>query len=351
MNFQSDNTSIVAPQVIEAILNANHETALSYGQDAVTQAAKQKFNQIFERDVEVFFTSTGTAANGLALATLCPPYGAIFAHEEAHIITDEANAVEGFTGGAKIIPLKGQQGKIDPGELDQRIHTWKGRRPHSPLPAVLSLTQATETGTVYTVDEIKVLSKIAKENGLYVHMDGARFANALVSLGETAAAVTWKAGVDVLSVGGTKNGAMAAEAVVFFNHDLSKNADYVHKRMGQLFSKMRFFSSQFLALFDGDLWLRHAYNANQLATQVAEILQRCEGVKLLYPVEVNEIFAIMPARLANHIRAQGITFYDWGVPGQNQYRFVTSFNTHSSAIESLKIACKANLENSHVNIN
>jgi threonine aldolase len=344
MNFQSDNTSIVAPQVIEALLNANHESASSYGQDAVTEKAKQKFNQIFERDVDVFFTSTGTAANGLALATLCPPYGAIFAHEEAHIITDEANAIEGATGGAKIIPIAGKQGKIDPQGLEQRIQAWKNHRPHAPLPLALSLTQATEAGTIYTIEEIKALSRIAKANGLYVHMDGARFANALVSLGETSATMTWKAGVDVLSFGGTKNGAMAAEAVVFFNRDLTKNADYIHKRMGQLFSKMRFFSSQFLALFQQDLWLRHAYNANQVATQVGEILQRCEGVKLLYPIDANEVFVTMPDSLAKHLRHEGINFYDWGLPGEKQYRFVTSFNTHSSALESLKVACKANLE-------
>ena len=346
MDFQSDNTSGVAPQVMEAILNANHESAPSYGQDAVTQAAKQKFNQLFEREVDVFFTATGTAANGLALATLCPPYGVIFAHEEAHIITDEANAIEGFTAGAKIVPLSGKQGKIDPEGLDQRVQAWKNHRPHAPLPAVLSVTQVTEAGTVYTIDAIKILSQIAKTHGLYVHMDGARFANALVSLGETPAAMTWKAGIDVLSFGGTKNGALAAEAVVFFNRDVSKNADYMHKRMGQLFSKMRFFSSQFLALLQEDLWLRHASSANQIATQAAEVLQRCIGVKLLYPVEANEIFVRMSERLSSHLRAHGIAFYDWGLPGENHYRFVTSFNTHSLAIESLKIACKANLETS-----
>lgn len=347
MNFQSDNTSTVSSKVIEAILNANHESAPAYGNDVITENTKQKFNLLFEREVEVFFTSTGTAANGLALASLCPPYGAIFAHHEAHIITDEANAAENFTGGAKIVQIPGNHGKIDPTNLERHIQAWKSHRPHAPLPMVISITQATEAGTVYTLDEIQVLSKIAKTNGLYLHMDGARFANAVIALGETPAALTWKSGVDVLSFGGTKNGALAAEAVIFFNRDLAKNTDYLYKRMGQQFSKMRFFSAQFLALLQDNLWLRHASQANQTATQIAEILQRCEGVKLLHPVDANEVFVSMPTSLANQLKSHGLSFYDWGLDGDNQHRFVTSFNTHSSAIDALKMACKTNLENDY----
>lgn len=350
MNFQSDNTSTMAPQVMEAILNANHESVPSYGNDAVTEDAKLKFNQVFEREVEVFFMSTGTAANGLALASICPPHGAIFAHEQAHIITDEANAIEGFTSGAKIVSVPGAHGKMDPAALEKMVLSWKQHRPHAPMPAAISLTQATEAGTLYTVDEIRVLSNIAKSNDMRVHMDGARFANAVVALGESPAALTWKAGVDVLSFGATKNGAMAAEAVVFFDKDLVSVADYAHKRMGQLLSKMRFFSCQFLALFHEDLWFRHAYHANEMATQVAEILQRCERAKLLHPVECNEVFVELPDTLVNQLRSAGISFYDWGIPGGKQYRFVTSFNTHSSAIDSLKAACLANLKEEYSQI-
>jgi threonine aldolase len=344
VNFQSDNTSTVAPQVIEAILNANHESVPSYGKDAVTEDARAKFEQVFERPVDVFFVSTGTAANGLSLASSCPPYGAIFAHENAHVITDEANAIECFTGGAKIVGIPGNHGKIDPLLFERRIQIWKNSRPHAPLPSVITLTQATEAGTVYTIKEIQALSEIARAHNMLVHMDGARFANAVVALGESPAALSWKAGVDILSFGGTKNGALMAEAVVFFNRDLARQADYTQKRMGQLSSKMRFLSAQFLALFYEDLWLRHAYHANRTATQVAEVLQRCEGVRLLYPVDINEVFVEMPPALVSQLRAKGISFYEWGMPGHHHYRFVTSFNTHLSAIDGLKVACQSYVE-------
>lgn len=340
MNFQSDNATTVAPQVMEGLLAVNQESVPSYGKDRVTDKARLAFNQVFGREVDVFFMSTGSAANGLSLASICPPYGAIFAHEEAHIICDEANAIEACTGGAKIVPIPGRHGKIDVIELESRIRAWKNSRPHAPLPAALSLTQVTEAGTVYKPAEIKTLAEVAKAHGLAVHMDGARFANAVVALGESPAAFTWKVGVDVLSFGGTKNGALAAEAVVFFNHSLAVHADYLHKRMGQLYSKMRFFSSQFLSLFEKDLWLHHAQVANQAATQVAEILQRCEGVQLLYPVDANEVFVTLPSGLAADLRKKGVLFYEWGRPGQNYYRFVTSYNTSSASIEQLKMACQ-----------
>lgn len=340
MNFASDNTSPVSPLVMQAILNANEAPMPAYGQDPITKHARQRFMEIFGRDVDVFFTATGTAANCLALTTMAPPFGAIYCHREAHINTDECGAPEAATSGAKLIGLSGEQGKLTPDILKVQIEKDLSMRPHSPQPAAISLSQCTESGTVYQKNEIEAICKLARHYNLSVHMDGARFANALVATGESPASLTWCAGVDVLSLGGTKNGAMAAEAVVFFNRNLAKSADYTQKRQGQLFSKMRYFSCQFLALFEEDLWLKNALHANHMATRLMEILQRCEGVSLLYPVEANEIFVHMPDSLTKHLRDRGVLFYDWGIPGDRHYRFVCSAHTHVVDLQELETLCK-----------
>lgn len=329
MTFKSDNTSGICPEVLAKIAATNQESADAYGGDAITHRVKEQFNAVFEKQVSVYFTATGTAANCLALSSLTPPYGAIFCHEHAHITTDETSAPELFTGGAKLLSLPGAHGKICPKSLPPLIETLLAMRPHKPMPAVLSLTQATEAGTVYTIEELTNLIAIAKQYQLYVHMDGARFANAVATLNVSPAELTWRLGVDVLSFGGTKNGALAAEAAVFFNQDLAKNMDYQQKRFGQLISKMRFFSCQFEALFENDLWLKNARHANQMAQLLTKKLLNLEGVELVHPVEANEIFVKMPTTLAQSLRAQGLQFYDWSFADTPRkiYRFVTSFNT------------------------
>ena len=340
MNFQSDNTAPVSPLVMQALLNANETPMPAYGQDPVTKHARQRFIEIFERDLDVHFVSTGTAANALALTTMTPPFGAIYCHPDSHINVDECSAPEAATSGAKLIAIPGEHGKITPEALRRQIERDLSMRPHTSQPAVISLSQCTESGTLYQKEELFEICKLAKEFGLLVHVDGARFANALVALGESPAAMTWQQGVDVLTLGGTKNGALAAEAVVFFNKDLAKNADYIQKRQGQLFSKMRYFSCQFLALFNDDLWLKNALHANHMATRLVEVLQQERGVSIQHPVEANEIFVHMPDSITTYLRDHGVLFYDWGMPGQRHYRFVCSSQTHISEIQEVERLCR-----------
>lgn len=329
MTFKSDNTAGICPEILAKLATVNQATADAYGGDSITARVKEQFNLLFEKQVDVHFMATGTATNCLALTSLTPPYGAVFCHAHAHITTDETNAPELFTGGAKLIGLPGNNGKICPEAFSQEIHNLAVMRPHNAKPAVLSLTQSTEAGTVYTREELKILISIAKHHNLYVHMDGARFANAVVALGESPADITWRLGVDVLSFGGTKNGAFAAEAAVFFNQNLSKDMDYQQKRFGQLMSKMRFFSCQFEALFENDLWLKNAAHANQMAQFLSKKLLNIPEVELVYPVDANEVFVKMPTILAQKLRDQGCEFYDWSFSKESiqTYRFVTSFNT------------------------
>lgn len=341
MTFKSDNTSSACQEVLEKIMHVNAQaTEDAYGNDTVTTRAKTRLNILFEKEVNVHFMATGTGANCLALAALTPAYGAIFCHDHAHITTDETNAPELFTGGAKLINIPGDHGKISPTVLEDAIHKLKIMRPHNAMPAVLSLTQSTEAGTVYSISELKTLVAIAKKHHLYVHMDGARFANAVVTLEESPANLTWRLGIDVLSFGGTKNGAIAAEAVVLFNSDLAHHLDYQQKRFGQLMSKMRFFSCQFEALLENDLWLKNAAYANNMAKYLSQVLLKLDDVELIHPVEANEVFVKMNTDLAQTLRNHGFQFYDWSFEEQGSYkvyRFVTSFNTPQSEIEKLYI--------------
>lgn len=311
MTFKSDNTSGICPEILEKITFANKDvTQDAYGQDTVTSRVKDIFNTLFEKKVSVYFMATGTGANCLALASMTPSYGAIFCHDHAHITTDETNAPELFTGGAKLINLPGDHGKICPTTLEDTIQRLKSMRPHSPMPAALSLSQSTEAGTVYTLSELEALITIAKKHYLYIHMDGARFANAVARLGESPANLTWRLGVDALSFGGTKNGALAAEAVVLFNFNLANHLDYQQKRFGQLISKMRFFSCQFEALLENDLWLKNAGHANNMAKHLAQALLNLGDVELIHPVEANEVFVNMSIELAQTLRNHGVQFYD-----------------------------------------
>jgi threonine aldolase len=273
---------------------------------------------------------------------LTPSYGAVYCHPSAHINVDECGAPELFTGGAKLVLVPGEDGKINPESLTQALESSGAGVVHHVQPAVLSLTQATEAGTVYQLEEIRTLSKIAKAHNLYVHMDGARFANALVSLGCSPAAMTWQAGIDVLSFGATKNGAMAAEAVLFFNPDsnqsLGKNFPFHRKRGGHLFSKMRFLSAQLVAYLENDLWLKNALHANQMATKLAQGLQGISGVKILFPVEANEIFVEFAPAILQALQAAGFKFYIFD--GKQLGRLVTAFDTLSEDVEKFIEICK-----------
>ncbi len=325
-NFRSDNESGVAPEIMAAILEANAGTSHSYGDDDFTARLERRFADVFEKEVGVFVVLTGGAANGLAVAQMCPPYGSVYCHEHSHLHTDECGGPEFFSGGAKLMTLPGEGAKIDPDTLEAALAATGDLGVHECLPSMLSLTQATEFGTVYDCEEIAELSRVAAGAGLGVHMDGARFANALVTLGCSAAEMTWKSGVDMLSFGATKNGAMAAEALIVFEPERAAGLGRRRKRAGHLVSKMRFVSAQLLAYLTDGLWLRSARAANAVAAQLAAGLAQIAGVELLYPVQSNEVFLRMPQSLADGLRDAGFEFHPW--PGQpGVYRLVTSFNS------------------------
>ncbi len=335
MNFLSDNAYGVLPEILSALTAAAEGTAASYGSDDLSHRLEARLTAVFETPVAAFAVISGTAANALALATLCPPHGAIFCHVEAHIAVDECAAPEFFTHGAKLVGIEGTDGKITPEGLIRALSHFLKGFVHHPQPAVLSLSQPTECGTLYKPEEIAALSAIARAHGMKVHMDGARFGNALVSLGSSAADVSWRAGVDVLSFGATKNGAMGAEAVVFFAPADASDFAYRRKKAGHLVSKMRFVSAQLVAYLADDLWLRAAQTANGLAAKLAGGFSKIAGVKVVHTVDANEVFLRLPTALAQRLRDEGAQFYDWGPPedGLTVIRLVTSFATPPQDVE------------------
>lgn len=337
MDFTSDNASGVAPQILAALGEVNHGTAAAYGDDEVSVRARAAMSNLFEREVATFFVATGSAANALSLAVLAPPYGTIFAHEEAHIHVDECAAPEFFSGGAKIIPLAGEQGKINVDALQLAIEKFPRGVVHRPQPGALSLTQATEFGTVYTPQELTERITLAKAARIPVHMDGARFANAMAGSGLTPAEATWKLGVDVLSFGATKNGGMGAEAVVFFDPDMAGDFQFRQKRAGQVFSKGRFAAAQFEAYLKDGLWLELASRANDKARRLAEGLKNTGFDDPFCPVDANEIFIALPLDVIKTLVSQGARFHNWPVPpekGKQLIRLVTSFQTQDQEIDS-----------------
>jgi threonine aldolase len=334
MNFASDNVTGACPEVLAALIAANDGTAMPYGEDEYTQHLESQFSTLFETEVTVFPVATGSAANSLALSVLSPAFGAIYCHQDAHINVDECGAPEFYTGGAKLVALTGAQGKIHADDLETALEKgWSGVV-HHVQPAVVSITQATEAGTVYQIDEIKAIAQATHTHGLHLHMDGARFANAIVSLGCSPADMTWKAGVDALCLGATKNGAIAAEAVVFFNRDLVNSFSYRRKRGGHLFSKMRFLSAQLQAYLTDDVWLRNATHANQMATKLAQGLSTIPEIKLCHAVEANEIFAYLPNDTIKGLYAEGFQFYRWEGEGSTLVRLVTAFNTAEKDVDA-----------------
>ncbi len=337
-DFRSDNVAAIAPEVLEALVRANHGTAGSYGADEATRRLGELAAELFETELAIFPVFTGTAANSLALASLTPPYGAVLCHQSAHVQVDECGAPEFFTGGAKLIGLPGADGKLTPATLAAPLAEAEAGGVHHVLPAALSLTQATECGTVYRPGEIAALAGVAHAHGLHVHMDGARLANALAYLGCTPAEATWKAGVDVLSLGLTKNGALAAEAVVFFDKALAAGFERRRKRAGQLASKMRFVSLQLVAMLEQGHWLRHAGHANRMAARLAAGLASLPDVRLAYPVEANELFVALPEPLREGLQRDGFQFHRWSWPtdpGPPLIRLVTSFATSEAEVDAL----------------
>ena len=338
MDFRSDNISGGAPEILEAIVRANDGTAAAYGADDWTARVEKRLQAVFETDCRAAPVVTGTAANALSLALLAPPLGTIFCHEEAHIQVSECGAVTAATGGAKLMPLPGEHGKLAPGSLSEalRYHPDPGRC----VPAALSLTQITEAGAVYGIGEVAALSEMARAAGMGVHMDGARFANALVSLGCSPAEATWKAGVDVLSFGATKNGALMADAIVVFRPELAETLSHRRLRGGHLLSKLRFVSAQLEAYLEDDLWLRLAARANASARRLAEGLQGVAGVELLHPVEGNQVFCRLPAGLEQGLRDQGFLFHPWRPPGAGEVRLVCAFDRTDGEVDALVAAAR-----------
>jgi len=342
MNFASDNAAGVAPEILAALTLANQGFARAYGSDEWTSRIERRFCELFEREVAVFLVATGTAANALALAHVTPVWGGVLCHSESHIVTDECGAPEFFGGGLKLLGLPGEGAKLAPETVATAIARYSGHVPHQVNAATLSLTQATEAGTIYRVEELRRLADVAHKHGLPVHVDGARFANALARMNCSPAEATWKAGVDVLSLGATKGGAMAAEAIVFFDPARAAFMGERRKRGGHLVSKHRFIAAQFDAWLADDLWLRLARHANAMADRLAGRLAAA-GIKPAWPVEANEVFVVLPQMVQQRLTQRGATFYQRSsdsLPASvtvgadaGLVRLVTSFQTTEAEVD------------------
>ncbi|AZG43945.1 Low specificity L-threonine aldolase [Gordonia insulae] len=331
--FASDNGVGASDEIIDAVGRAARGGHLAYGDDGFSAAARTRVADVFEHDVDVHCVSTGSAANGLALAALVRPWGSVLCHRESHVFTDECGAPEFFTAGGKLIPLDGPDGKIDADELIRAARVGVGNV-HSTQPQVLSITQATETGSVYTLDELSALTSIAHDAGLRVHMDGARFANALASLDLTPAEMTWRAGIDILSFGVTKNGGLTTDAVISFDPDLHTELSFRVKRAGQLTSKMRFQSAQLDAYLTDGLWLRNARHANAMAARLDAGLRATPNVRVHGGGGANMVFCALPDRVVEGVRDDGFVFHH-GHPIPGVARLVTSFATTPAAVDDL----------------
>ena len=345
MYFASDNTAGIAAPILEAIARANTGYALGYGNDEWTKRVEARFCELFEKDVAVFLVPIGTVANSLTLAHLTPPWGAVLCHAASHVATDECGAPEFFGGGIKLIGLSGEGGKIAPATLRAALDgAWGG--PHHVTPSVLSLSQATESGTIYRAEEIKELADLAHAKGLLVHADGARLGNALARMNVSPAAATWKLGVDALSFGATKGGAMGAEAVIFFDKARGAFMQDRRKRGGALSSKHRFIAAQMEAYLEDNLWLRLARHANDMADALASGLAAA-GCAPVWPVEANEIFAPIPKAADAPLRAAGAMYYAWPddtvavAPDQMLVRLVTSFQTAREDVDKFLALVRA----------
>ncbi len=334
-NFRSDNETPVATAIMEAISDANHGTAWAYAEDDWSNRLARTFSDLFRTQATVLPVSTGTVANSIALATVTPPWGSVFCHTGAHIQNDECGAPEFFGNGLRLVPVSGPNGKLTPSALEESVRANEGHGVHSYKPSALSLTQATEAGTVYTVDQVRALCQSAHALGMKTHMDGARFGNAIASLGCHPAEVTAEAGIDMLSFGASKNGCMAAEALVIFNQPgWGETAERLRKRSGHLLSKMRYVSAQLLAYVEDDRWLKMAAYANSQAAKFADAVAKHPSASLEYPVEANEVFVKWTRQGFDHLVSQGIEFQRW--PGRDDLaRFVFGHSTSDEETEIL----------------
>jgi threonine aldolase len=337
--FSSDNIAGISPEVLEALAACNTGQAVPYGNDALTERLEQRISEIFEHEASVFLVSTGSAANALSLAVMTPPWGSVLSHSDAHINRDECGAPEFFTDGAKLVQLGGNNAKLDLAALKAQATRFVGDV-HSVQPSCVSISQATEVGSVYSLDEIEAIGTICRDARLGLHMDGARFANALVTLGCSPAEMTWKRGVDVLSLGATKNGTFGVDAVVLFRKDLAQAFAFRRKRAGQLNSKMRFFSAQVEAYLADDLWLRNARHANAMAKALADGLSAIPGAEIQGEPQANILFCRLSSVLIQGLLAAGFGFYhDRWEPGV--VRFVTSFATTQGDVDDLLVVARS----------
>ena len=334
--FASDNYAGICPAAWDATEQANRDHAPAYGDDHWTQLVSDRLREVFEIDCEVFFTFNGTAANSLTLASLCRSYHSVIAHQLAHVETDECGGPEFFSNGTKVLVVPGEDGKVS---TDQVRRTVVRRTDvHYPKPKVLSITQATEVGTVYKPRELDAICEEARRSKLHVHMDGARFANAVASLDLAPKELTWKTGVDVLCFGGTKNGMAVGDCVVFFRKELAEEFEYRCKQAGQLASKMRFLSAPWLGILEGDVWLNNARHANAMAQRLAAGLAALDGVRIKFPVEANAVFAAFPQPMEAHLRAKGWSFYNF--IGAGGSRLMCSWDTGNEDIDQFLADCR-----------
>lgn len=335
-NLRSDNVAGIAPEIMAALVAANSGAAAAYGGDPYTAGLRGRFSTLFGTEVAaVQPVATGTACNALALSLLTPPFGAIFCSDVGHISDSECGAGEFFTGGAKIVQIPSTNAKLDPEVVDRIVGGWGKGQTHKVQPAALSITQANERGVLYSLDEVRALTAVARRHGLRVHMDGARFSNAVAALGCDPGELTWQSGVDVLSFGATKNGALAAEAVVVFNPALAPELPFRARRAGQVFSKMRFISAQLDAYVQNGLWLTLAKRANDMGALLGRRLAEIPGVEVEFPVDINELFFRMPAGTVSALMQEGFVVVD---RGNDQARIVTAFNTTEADVDAMAAA-------------
>jgi threonine aldolase len=342
MHFASDNWAGAHPNVAANLSRHAAGFATAYGASDLDRAVEKTFSKLFGREVAVFFVATGTAANSLSIASMARPGGVAFAHREAHMIEDECGAPEYLSGGTRLFPVDGELGRIDPQKLAAAIKRFDPAFVHAGQPVGVSITQSTEIGTVYSLAAIDAIAKISQEHELPLHMDGARFANALVSLGTTPAEMTWKRGVDLVSFGGTKNGCWCAEALVVLDPAKAGDIPFIRKRAAQLFSKSRFIAAQFQAYFEGDLWLETARHSNSMAARLAANVEASGKARLAWKPEANEVFGIMARTTVDSLQAKGAIFYPWHPPhgyageiaeDETLCRLVTSFATTEEEVD------------------
>ncbi|NKL78211.1 threonine aldolase family protein [Rhizobium leguminosarum] len=342
MFFASDNWAGAHKSIAERLLTESTGFAAAYGAGDLDRKVEARFSEIFEREVSIFFVATGTAANSLALASVQRPGGITFCHSGAHVIEDECGAPEFFSGSARLVAVDGEAGKIDPAKLSAKIASFPEDAVRHGRASAVTISQTTEIGTVYSLPEIGEIAAISRKRNLPLHMDGARFANALVALGASPAEMTWKRGVDMLSFGGTKNGCWCAEAIVFFNPDQAREMPFIRKRAAQLFSKSRFIAAQFDAYFEDGLWLDLARHSNGMADRLRAGIGTSNSARLAWPTASNEVFAVVSKSAAKTAEEKGAKFYEWPVPAampelvsesETLIRLVTSFATTEADVD------------------